>query len=181
VSTVSADLLRGTYVDPDAGKVRLRKYAADWLAAQTFDPSTHQATELGLRLQVYPELGDKELRAPRPSTVQSWVRGLQGRLAANYVRVVFADLSAVLTAAVDDGLIPRNPCRVGSVRPPRPDRARVQPWPTERVSAVRAALPLRYRATVDAAGGCGLRQGEVFGLAVDDVDFLRRVVPSGDR
>ncbi len=37
-----------------------------------------------------------------------------------------------------------------------------------------AALPERYRATAVVAAGCGLRQGEVFGLRVRDVDFLRR-------
>lgn len=39
--------------------------------------------------------------------------------------------------------------------------------------AVRAALPEQYRALVDAGGGCGLRQGEIFGLPVDEVGFLK--------
>jgi len=62
------------------------------------------------------------------------------------------------------------------VKQPRASAARVQPWTPEQVSAVRAALPARYAALADAGSGLGLRQGEVFGLAVDDVDFLRRVV-----
>lgn len=48
------------------------------------------------------------------------------------------------------------------------------PWTTEQVSRVVAALPERYAATAVVAAGCGLRQGEVFGLRVEDVDFLRR-------
>ncbi|WP_215910281.1 hypothetical protein [Streptacidiphilus fuscans] len=32
-------------------------------------------------------------------------------------------------------------------------------------------MPVRYRAMVDAAGGCGLRQGGVFGLSVDEIRF----------
>ncbi|MGH8932006.1 MAG: tyrosine-type recombinase/integrase [Egibacteraceae bacterium] len=39
--------------------------------------------------------------------------------------------------------------------------------------AVADALPTRYRATAVIAAGAGLRQGEVFGLAVEDIDFLR--------
>lgn len=35
------------------------------------------------------------------------------------------------------------------------------------------SLPDRYRAVGVVAAGCGLRQGEVFGLRVSDVDFLR--------
>jgi integrase len=171
-----ADLVRGTYTDPTAGKVTVRAYAESWLASQTSDPSTREATELRLRLHVFPELGGRELRALRPSVVQAWMRGLQAKLAPNYVRVVFANLSAVLSAAVDDGLIGRNPCRAGSVRPPAPERRRVVPWPAERVTAVTAALPERYQVLAVLAAGCGLRQGETFGLAADDIDFLRGIV-----
>ncbi len=173
---MKADLARGTYTDPAAGKVTVRAYAESWLAAQTSDPSTREATQLRLRLHVLPELGGRELRALRPSVVQAWTRGLQAKLAPNYVRVVFANLSALLSAAVDDGLIGRNPCRAGSVRPPAPERRRVVPWPAERVTAVTAALPERYQVLAVLAAGCGLRQGETFGLAADDVDFLRGVV-----
>jgi integrase len=40
----------------------------------------------------------------------------------------------------------------------------------DQVLAVRAALPDRYRAMVNVGAGCGLRQGEVFGLAEDAID-----------
>lgn len=44
------------------------------------------------------------------------------------------------------------------------------------MAAVRAALPARWQATADAGAGLGLRQGECFGLAVRDIDFLRHTV-----
>lgn len=37
-------------------------------------------------------------------------------------------------------------------------------------------MPDRLRAMVDVGAGCGLRQGEIFGLAVDDVDPLAGVL-----
>jgi integrase len=46
-------------------------------------------------------------------------------------------------------------------------------WTAEQVLEVRGALQEPYRIFVTLAAGLGLRQGEVFGLAVDDVDFLR--------
>jgi integrase len=52
----------------------------------------------------------------------------------------------------------------------------VIPWTAGQVRAVRDALPGRYRALADAGSWLGLRQGEAFGLAVEDIDFLRRVV-----
>lgn len=53
---------------------------------------------------------------------------------------------------------------------------KVVPWTAERVSAVVNAHPDRYRALPVVAAGVGLREGEVFGLALEDVDFLRRKV-----
>jgi integrase len=99
--------------------------------------------------------------------------GRQAVVSRGTVRTVFVNLSAVFSAAVDDGLIVRNPCSVKSVKPPPPARGKVRPWTGERVMSMRTGLPARYRATVDVGAGAGLRQGEVFGLAVDDVDFLR--------
>jgi integrase len=177
-AAMRTDVSRGTYIDPRAGKVTLRVYADKWLAAQTFDPSTREAVELRLRVHVYPTLGDVELRAlaQRPQLVQAWIRGLQQRLAANYCRTIFANLSAVFMAAVDENEMTRNPCRVKSVKPPSKEERRIRPWSTERVASVRAGLPARYRATVDAGAGLGLRQGETFGLAVEDIDLTDRIV-----
>jgi hypothetical protein len=141
---VRADLQRGVYLDPAAGKVTLGDYAETWCAAQTFDETTREAVALRLRLHVFPQLGAYPLAALRPSVVQAWARGLQQQLGPSYVRVVFANLSAILQAAVDDGAIARNPCRAGSVKPPAPDRRKVLPWSAERVTAVANALPGRY-------------------------------------
>jgi len=175
---IRADLSRGTYMAPDAGKVTLASYAAEWLAARTTDPATREKVERGLRRHVLPVLGDKELRvlASRPSLVQSWLGGAQSTLADSTIKVVFGHLSAVLSAAVDDGLIAKNPCSARSVRPPAPDRRKVVPWSPERVEQVSAALPGRWRAAGTVAAGCGLRQGEILGLGLDDVDFLGRMV-----
>jgi integrase len=173
---VTADLVTGRYVDPGAGRVTLRRFGERWLAAQTFDPSTREAVASRLRVHVYPHLGSVELRNVRPSTVQGWLRGRQAELAPTYVRVLLANLSALLAAAVEDGLIPRNPCASSAVRAPKIDRRRIVPWTVEQVQAVTEAHPVRYRAVPLVGAGLGLRQGEVFGLAVEDVDFLRRRV-----
>ena len=175
LTTLEADKLRGTYIDPSAGKVLLREFAAQWLAAQTFDDSTRVATELRIRVHVNPALGDLELRAIKPSTIQQWLRGLE-KLAPSYRRVIYANVSAILTAAVDDELIVRNPCRAKSVRRPSVPTRKVVPWPLEQLHTVHDALPDRYAIVATLGAGLGLRQGEIFGLAVDDVDFMRRIV-----
>jgi hypothetical protein len=162
-STVAADLVRGEYVDPSAGKVSFATYASGWLEAQTFDPSTEQAVALRLRLHAIPVLGLRPLREVKPSTVQAWLRGLTG-LSPSYQRVIYANVSTIFSAAVDDELITKNPCRAASVRRPRADPRKVIPWERDQVLRVRSALPDRYAVVVTLAAGLGLRQREVFGL-----------------
>ncbi len=175
VAGVSTDLDRGTFIDP-ADKTTVRAYGDAWLAMQTSDPSTREAVERRLRLYVYPTLGDRQVRALRPSEIRAWLSGLQGRLQPSTIRVAFANLSAMLSAAVDDRLIPRNECQARSVKPPAPDRRKVEPWTAAEVTALLEELPGVYRAAGVLAAGLGLRQGEALGLAGDDVDYLRKVV-----
>jgi integrase len=47
----------------------------------------------------------------------------------------------------------------------------VVPWKIDTIVAIRAGLPRRYRLALDVGAGCGARQGEIFGLSPDDVDF----------
>jgi len=164
---------RGAYVDASAGRVTFAAFAADWLAAQTFNESTREAVASRLKVHMAPALGPLELGAIRPSTVQAWLRGRQTVCAPRTVRVMLANLSAILGAAVEDGLISTNPCASRSVRAPAVEQPRIVPWTTERVEAVIDAHPDPYRAVPILAAGCGLRQGETFGVRVEDVDFLR--------
>jgi integrase len=174
LTSIEHSKLVGGYVDPSAGRVTFERFSARWLESQTFDASTREAVESRLRVHLVPAFGKLELRAIKPSTVQSWLRGTQGRCAPRSARVHLANLSAILGAAVEDGLIPRNPCSSRAVRAPAVENTRVVPWPASQVAAVIASHPDRWRAVPVVAAGCGLRQGEVFGLRVEDVDFLGR-------
>lgn len=187
---ISSDVDRGTYVDPAAGSITLRKYAMEiWLPAQTFGPSTRERVESRLRLHILPDIGDaKGLGSYRlaqlahsPSVIQAWIRGLQTKadrpLSASHIKLVLGTLSTILSAAVADDRITRNPCKVKSaIKPPKPDQRKLVPWESDRISAIRAALPYRYRAMADVGKGAGLRQGEVFGLSPDDIDWLRKII-----
>lgn len=169
---IEADMSRGQYVDPAASRTTFRQYTERWLAAQTTDMTTRTSVEVQLRRHALPYLGTRPLDSFKPEHIREWLSELERRLpASSYRRVIFASVSAVLSAAVDDRLLRENPCRARSVRVPAATAHRVQPWSAERVFAVRAALRERYRAMVDLGGGCGLRQGEVFGLPVDLVNY----------
>ncbi|MBE3000198.1 site-specific integrase [Nocardiopsis sp. HNM0947] len=170
------DLQRGQYVDPKAGDVKLRDFAEEVLSNASLDESSRDEMRRRLRRHVFPELGGKAMRAVRPSMVQAWLRGRLDQLGEQTVKTVFQNLSMVFQVAVDDEIIGRNPCRSGSVKAPTVPRRKVEPWSVERVAAIMTALPSYCRAVVAPGAGCGMRQGEVFGLAADDVEFLHRNV-----
>ncbi|TXS18277.1 tyrosine-type recombinase/integrase [Streptomyces sp. wa22] len=177
LAQIETDMARGDYVDLDAGKVTFEQYALKWMTTQMTDPATRESVEMRLRLHAIPHLGQRSLASFNPTHLRQWIRTLEGAgLSPAYRRGIFAHVSTVFTAATEDRLIRSNPCSARSVKAPRLDPRKVKPWPADRVMAVRAALPERYRVLVEPAAGCGMRQGEVFGLAVEDVDFLARVV-----
>lgn len=173
-ANVHADISRGQYIDPAAGKVTLRDYSEQWMSQQIHAGSTQEKVESAFRLHIWPLLGDDPMDRLRRGHVQAWVkdRSAEGVLAASTVHIVYGYLATMFKAAVLDRVIGVSPCQ-GIKLPDIPDADRYVPTPREFV-AVAAQLPARYRAAVFVAAGCGLRQGELFGLELDHVDWLRR-------
>jgi integrase len=120
-----------------------------------------------------------ELGQIRPLGIQKWVLGLNAKLAPNTVRVVFVNFSTILTAAVAEDLIARNPATSRTITKPPQVRRRVVPWTVEQVRAVIAAHLERYRTMIAVAASAGLRQGELFGLGIEDIDFDECVIRVG--
>jgi integrase len=169
--SVESDKLRGSYIDPAAGRMLFREYAETWLRTRTFDESTREATEYKVRKHLYPYFGDRQLASIKPGDVREWDRSMVGVIAVATRSVVFAHLRSILGAAVDDERIAKNPCSAKSVQQPRPVARRIVPWKLDEVLAIQAGLARRYQAMVDLGAGCGMRQGEIFGLAEEDFDF----------
>ena len=169
VSRSRGDLVRGLYVDPNAGRVPFREYAESWRASRVHRPTTAALVESHLRHHVLPFFGDRPLGSIRSSDVQSWVKGRSAVLAPTTVKVAYRFLSAIFRSALRDRLIVTNPCE--QIKLPRIDRRLVVPLETDAVVRPAEAMPVRYRATVILASGAGLRQGEVLGLQVRHMDF----------
>ncbi|MGI5136540.1 MULTISPECIES: tyrosine-type recombinase/integrase [unclassified Streptomyces] len=177
LSNIAADMSRGDYIESAAGKVTFAQYVSRWLTTQTTDLSTRQVVEMRLRLHAVPYMGTRPLASFQPSHIRLWMRALEDTgLSAAYRRGIFAHVSTVFTSAVEDRIIRDNPCRSRSVKAPRLDPHKIKPWTVHRLETVRSALPDRYRAVIAPTAGCGLRQGEVFGLALEEVDFVGGVV-----
>jgi hypothetical protein len=155
-----ADMERGRYIDPKASRVTFRQYAERWLKNHVADPNTGFSMESQLRRHAFPYIGSRPLGSFQPVHIRDWV----GELAAvgvtgSYARVIYSNVRSVLSAAVDDGHLPKKPCAARSVKAPVVEVKRVTPWTAERVFAVRAALPERYSGDRGPRGGVWLATG----------------------
>lgn len=171
-SEVEHQLNTGAYVDPAAGKVAFQPYAEQWRLAQPHRPNTASRTESGLRKHAYPVFGGRPITSIRESQLQAWVTGLD--LAASSVRTQWSTVRAVFAAAKRDRIITIDPTE--GVKLPELDIVEIVPLLVEQVDALADGVPGRYRALVEADAGSGLRQGEMFGLEVPHVDFMRGAI-----
>ncbi|MFJ2796417.1 tyrosine-type recombinase/integrase [Streptomyces sp. NPDC087290] len=172
LSKTETDMDSGQYIDPKLAQTTFREYAERWLKAQTSDPTSRESVTSQIRLHALPYLGPRPLGSFKPEHIREWLSNLERAVpATSYRRVIFSSVSAILNAAVDDEYMRKNPCTASTVHAPARSAQKVVPWTAERAFAVQAALPKQYRAMVDLGAGCGLRQGEIFGLAEDAIRF----------
>ncbi|MET7896799.1 phage integrase central domain-containing protein [Streptomyces mirabilis] len=163
---IEADMSRGQYVDPRTTRTTFRQYAERWVKTHTGEINSREAAERRLRLHAYPHIGTRPLGSFKPEHIRDWIAALEDTVPAeSHRRIIVGTVSAALSAAADDGLLSKNPCRARTVQLPKPGKPRVTPWTADQTFGVRAALERRFRAAVDTGAGCGLRQGEIFGLS----------------
>ena len=163
-------ILSGAYVAPDAGRMTVRAYSEEWVARRSWAPATHDRIARELRLHILPRFGERPLSSLRRSHIEEWAKTLP--LAASSARMVYETLSNMLAAAVDDERIVRNPAK--GARLARATAAPFVPLTGDEVRLLAHTESPHLRGAVLTAAGTGLRQGELFGLTVDRVDFLRR-------
>jgi integrase len=164
---------RGAWVDPNAGRVTLEEYATRWLdERQTLRPRTRELYEGLLRLHVLPGLGDEQLRQLTPPRIRTWHASMlrAGRPGASTVAKSYRLLRAILATAVEDAVLPRNPCIVrgaGVERPPERPVATI-----DQVYALAETITPPFRALVLTATFTGLRLGELRALKRRHLDLL---------
>lgn len=167
--------LSGEYVDPAEGRrVTVAAFADQWVAAQPWRSSTRERVESLLRVHVVPRFGNRPIGSLRPSDLQAWARGLEDQLAPSTVEGVVRMVQALMRSAVDDGVLAKSPAEKIKLR--RREGAMRTPLTVAEVRSLAEAITPELSAAVVLAGVTGLRQGELFGLTLDRVVFLRREV-----
>lgn len=162
---------------PTPTTVTFEEYARDWLEGRRHAKAhkTHGLVSAVMRNHAFPVIGPKRLSAVRRSDIQNLVNRM-GHLSPVTVRNNYSWVASVFTTAVLDDLISKTPC--AGVELPRDDRRdrKVVPIDTTDVRAITDGMAPAWQGAVVLGAGTGLRPGELFGLTVGAVDFLRRTV-----
>ncbi|MFF8680228.1 tyrosine-type recombinase/integrase [Streptomyces sp. NPDC015237] len=165
---IEADITRGQWADPDAGKVHFGQYATAWLKDRKLAARSRERHESVIRLHLLPTFGERPLSSITTAQVRAWRTKCLERTGEPTVVKAYQILRAVLNTAVDDELIRRNPCRIkGADRYDVPERPVLA---VSEVYAVADSISPRYRLLVLLAAFAGLRFGELASLRRRDVD-----------
>jgi integrase len=174
---MEADVERGQYVAPAAGATTVSAIGARWLRTRDVDQATLRRYEQILRLHIEPSFGPRPVRSVLPSEVLEWQNEKKQTLGLGTMAVVRFQLVGVFALAMADKMIRENPALHSIV--PRIVAKRGTPievWSEDRVHRVTDAFDEKLRLLPQLGATTGLRSGELIGLAVDDIDFDRRVI-----
>ena len=141
LTTVEADLLRGTLRTPQAPRQTVAVWASRYIAAQAgrLTPKTQALYESLLRSCIDPGLGAVQVADLRKIAVREWAAALTTRgLSPSRVRQALVVLSQVMAAAVEEGMTELNPC--AGVRPPRLTQTEPRILTPAQVAALSAAI-----------------------------------------
>jgi integrase len=155
----------------------LADYAETWLKnlEQERKPSTAAFYSQYFRLYVGPRFGALALDAIQRAKIKEFIAELGSRdLAKNTIRLAVTTLRALLSSAVEDGLLQVNPAKglgrfVKSEKAPREATA-LRPDEVEHLlNAARRDLPFQDYALLLTALRAGLREGELAALRWEDI------------
>lgn len=178
----------GTWRDPRTTRVLLRQWWGRWYAARVVEDHTRRNERTAVK-RVLDAFGGRSIGSIGRVEVQAWVHAMQAEDTGRHaIRQAYNLLRACMTAAVDEGIIDVSPCRRITLPPTDP---KAPEWFTQEqvddiVAALREGIPdkghghkgnltyPRHAAAVELMVWTGLRWGEMAGLRIGDVDWLRR-------
>lgn len=174
LSTARRSIDLGTWVAPRthtsaAVPHTVGAYAERWVQQRNpLKPRTRELYERLVRNHIVPQLGRHTLGQVTPAVVRGWYQAMDTTKPT--VRAhAYALLRTILTTAVDDGIIPSNPCRVrGGGQTQRAHQIRL--LSVAELAALVQAMPEELRAGVLLSAWCGLRYGELAELRRGDVE-----------
>jgi integrase len=186
LATVQADIVREAWKAPRHSRITLCEYATTWIAQRPVKESTRDRYQASWTHHIEPRLGSRKIGDITPAVVREWYAALgeamrEKRAAKAGEEAVpegsgsatqshaYRLLKAILNTAVDDELIPRNPCRIkGASTYQHAERPTLD---IDEIEELARTVPERYRAAVYVLAWGAIRLGEATELRRQDVDL----------
>ena len=175
LSTVEADVLRGSWIDPELTETRFHVVAEEWLRSNVNKRDSSLQRDLGiLENHVLPVFGNRAIGSIRPANVQSLVDTWASTYSANTTQRHYATLRSIFSFAEASEIILRSPCR--GIRLPKIRQTERPVLTTAELLSLADALGLVDGLFMWCGAALGLRWSEIAGLTVDRMDFAARTV-----
>ncbi|OFT59858.1 site-specific integrase [Corynebacterium sp. HMSC05E07] len=170
---------RGVVVDGSAGRKPLSHWQEEWERTNDLSAATQATGISAWRVWIEPQLGATPIRTLTAQTVQTWIDDMSADGAGVPVqKQALAQLRRLIKIALACEAIASDPTRgvrVGSGPGSRGVVQELRLTPAN-VRTLIAESPAWCRLLIEVLAMTGMRQGEVFGLSVGDLD-LHRVPP----
>lgn len=151
----------------------VEKWMRSWLETDLLGgikPSSYLTYLNQMNRHILPCLGRMQMASITPEMVHSFLECLQAKgLGENTVRGIYRLLSAAMRAALDDGIISKNPCR--KICGKRGERVQQRVFSLEEQKKVEKTLSQGEDLTALFAMYTGLRLGEICGLRWSDINW----------
>jgi integrase len=157
---------------------------ASMAASASIKPKTREGYERDYRLHIYPVFGNRRVNGITSLEVEAWVAGMQAKmsertgkpLAASSVHGAYIALSRAFKYAMKHRLITANPCAViDKPKVPKVERAYLLPAHVRALGAILDETA-PHGLILRCAAFTGLREGELAGLRIGDVNLLHKRV-----
>lgn len=171
LAVLEGQLAHGTWTDPERARINLADYAQAWITQRPgLRPRTVEIYRGSLKRHIVPYLGGVPLGKIDSAMIREWRAQILGKgTSVSEAAKAYRFLRAVFMTAVDDLIIPRNPCRIRGGGAERPDERPV--LTARQVLDLADRMPYaRFRVMVLLAGFASLRWGELSALRRCDLD-----------
>lgn len=174
---------KAEYGKRSASSISECKYTvAEWLirwmeeeVLGSVKPSSYQTYNHLLKKHLLPTLGSLKLSAITPAIVQAFVFELENStLAVSTIKGAYRLFCAAMKSAMEEGLIPKNPCRRIKVQQSELSEQRVLTQPEQ--SAIRKAISVPQDMPALLSLYTGMRLGEICALKWTDIDWKNQTI-----
>jgi integrase len=186
LATVQSGLVRETWKAPRHARITLGEFGRTWIDQRPIKVSTRERYRSPWNLHIDPRIGGSQIGDVSPAVVREWYAELGEHLRTSLAERgrgsktvdqagsatlahAYRLLKAVMNTALEDEVIPGNPCRIKGASTYRHSER-----PTlgiDEIEELAQKVPDRYKATVYLLAWAGIRLGEAAELRRKDVDL----------